>query len=205
VKRHRASDIFKPFPFFRVDRGVVLAILRGYDGLDVSLTQTRPPLVRPRRTIDDQYIAPFVFGDIPGLKQLQLDNSLYYRTGLPYLRQLKKLVAEQAAPKKKDEPPKDRQGTLDAFVTGSLPPILPDRKTRAKPVPKPPQPKLDAFVTQRYGCSRCRYSPKGCSRCRNPNFKGYRGPRPEEPKRPSRLRSYAQIARDRGISPEQLL
>ena len=32
---------------------------------------------------------------------------------------------------------------------------------------------------QKYGCSKCRYSARGCARCRNPDFKGYRGPRPD--------------------------
>ena len=191
AKRHRASEIFKPFPFLKVDRGVVLADLHGFEGLDVRLSQTRPPQVKPRRLIDDQYIAPFTFGDIPGLKELQEDRSLYYLTGLPYLRQLKKLIAAQAdrrsalaspastkSAKSAKSAKEDRQGTLDSFVDGLFPPILPDKKTRASVEKKVPEPTLDAFVEQRFGCSKCRYSPKGCARCRNPDFKGYRGPRP---------------------------
>ena len=177
AKRHRASDIFKPFPFLQVDRGVLLAVLRGYEGLDVSLTMTRPVQVRPRRVIDAKYVAPFEFGPNPALQELQKDPSLYYLTGLPYLRQLKQLMSAQSG-KKKAAPREERQGTLDAFVDGTLPPMLPAKATRAAAVPKPPQPTLDAFVGQRYGCSKCRYSPKGCARCRDPNFKGYRGPRP---------------------------
>jgi hypothetical protein len=44
---------------------------------------------------------------------------------------------------------------------------------------EPEKPEKSA-TEQIYGCSKCRYSARGCARCRNPDFKGYRGPRPAE-------------------------
>ena len=54
-------------------------------------------------------------------------------------------------------------------------------------VARPAQMTLDDYAQtpsnkseQTLGCSKCRYSARGCARCRNPDFKGYRGPRPAE-------------------------
>ena len=54
-------------------------------------------------------------------------------------------------------------------------------------VARPAQMTLDDYAQtpskkseQTLGCSECRYSARGCARCRNPDFKGYRGPRPAE-------------------------
>jgi len=156
----RAENLFRQ-PFFTVDRGVLLANIReDFEGVPVRLEQTRPAHIRPWK-VRGPYSAPFQWGDLAPLARV--DAEVHRALGKPQPKPLELIRRVGKWHRFGDD---QLQEIYMKIAEGTL-----TRDPLTDPEAAPPG-------VQRYGCSKCRYSPNGCAQCRNPDYKGYRGPRP---------------------------